>query len=229
MKIQLYIFFSLLPILAMSQSFTFEPSDTIESIYYADDWPSETIFIQNDSTTSVSLSFEVVNNTFPDVGWSSHLCTNLYCYLNTPSSGNLGVIQPGEKAFLTQYLVFNNFVGTGELIIKIYDSNNPSNVDTISFILHTEALTDVFDIRKEVSLNLFPNPTHEILNIELTNKLFLPEQVQIFNSNGQIVLNKIISQSQDLQLNVANLESGLYITKIQDSSRIQFSKPFIKL
>ncbi len=81
------------------------------------------------------------------------------------------------------------------------------------------------------NVTLFPVPTDEILNIKLTSKVGQKADIQIYNSLGNLVLQKMesVAEGENLfVLNVNHLTGGVYIIKIglKDHS---ISKRFIKL
>ncbi|MFT4681383.1 MAG: spore coat protein H [Flavobacteriales bacterium] len=59
---------------------------------------------------------------------------------------------------------------------------------------------------KETSLNIFPNPTSGIVWLQSNNG---PTQLKLYNSNGQMVLEKFIMSGTN-RINLDELESGIY-------------------
>lgn len=69
-------------------------------------------------------------------------------------------------------------------------------------------------------IQLYPNPTSGILNIQMKSPL---KNATVFNIKGQ----KII-ESSTIQLNVSNLSSGMYVIKIEDENGLVSTKQFVK-
>jgi len=89
-----------------------------------------------------------------------------------------------------------------------------------------EALTE-----SNNNVTLFPVPTDEILNIKLSSKVVQKADIQIYNSLGNLVLQKMESVSEGenaFGLNVHHLIGGVYIIKIGLKDQT-VSKRFIKL
>ena len=99
---------------------------------------------------------------------------------------------------------------------------------------------DDFDFRKDSSLfvtgikntaisknefQIYPNLVNETMQISFSENLNLIEEFQIFNALG--ILVKEIKVSNSEQINLANLQSGLFF--ISPKNRRQFSEKFIKL
>ncbi len=74
-------------------------------------------------------------------------------------------------------------------------------------------------------IKLYPNPANNVLNIASGDNL--PDSYKIYNSLGQIVTEKAIGTSADLQVNTSNFSNGVYMIKIvkeNESRTIQFIK-----
>ena len=61
-------------------------------------------------------------------------------------------------------------------------------------------------------MNIFPNPTSNIINIQTETKYF-GETYQIISILGQVVAKGTIN-SEDLKINVSGLGKGVYILEI---------------
>ena len=62
--------------------------------------------------------------------------------------------------------------------------------------------------QNSLEVKLYPNPVRDILNIEIENDI---QSVEIYNIQGQ----KVISSNQK-QINISDLASGMYMVRIQD-------------
>ena len=69
-----------------------------------------------------------------------------------------------------------------------------------------EALKNVF---------LYPNPTKNVLNIEIPNSISLDGSYEIYNTLGQLIANHKISNQNDLTINVAGLSNGVYMLNLK--------------
>jgi hypothetical protein len=84
------------------------------------------------------------------------------------------------------------------------------------------------DIEKLNSVYLYPNPTSNILNVVIENKLNTPEAYTIINTLGQILKSKKIESAEDLQINVSDLSKGIYFLQLSkdlsETTTIRFIK-----
>ena len=77
-----------------------------------------------------------------------------------------------------------------------------------------------------LKLNLYPNPTSDILNLEMSNSI---ENgiVKIILLTGQIILEQKNLSGTNFNIDVSNLNSGLYLIQLSDKNQIYNAK-FIK-
>ncbi|TXG36066.1 T9SS type A sorting domain-containing protein [Seonamhaeicola maritimus] len=79
--------------------------------------------------------------------------------------------------------------------------------------------------KKDININVYPNPTEDKLNIKL-GKVFNSVSVQVVNVLGQVVLSSEYKSISDIQMNL-NVQIGLYIIKIKADDDINISKKII--
>jgi len=74
------------------------------------------------------------------------------------------------------------------------------------------------------SFVVYPNPTSELLNVELKAFIGEPAEIQLFNQQGKLMESKTIQEVQNeiYSFNVSDLLSGTYVvsTKIQGKMRV---------
>lgn len=123
----------------------------------------------------------------------------------------------------------------GKNIIKLAKGSNFVEIDYVEIAERKvrtgiEVVTSSKGIIKDQKseLKLYPNPVNNWLNIEYGDKydiISLPVQIEIFDINGETVINHIgYSVSQ---LDVSKLKSGIYILKSVSGSDCQYKK-FLK-
>ena len=83
-------------------------------------------------------------------------------------------------------------------------------------------VTSTSNLRLNQSFNIFPNPVNEILNIESSYSI---ELGKIYNTQGKVIL---LINGNTRQIDIANLEGGIYFMEIQGNKVSQVLK-FIKL
>ena len=81
-------------------------------------------------------------------------------------------------------------------------------IDNIVFPA-TTIITGVYQVVEKNNVEIFPNPVNDVLNIQLGEN---HSDVEIFNSLGQVV-RRYENVSGDMQINVNDLNAGIYFVK----------------
>lgn len=84
------------------------------------------------------------------------------------------------------------------------------------------------EFESKSSVYLYPNPTANLLQIAVENKLEMPENYTIINTLGQIIKAKKIDSEADLSINVSNLTQGIYFLKLSNNQSETKTIRFIK-
>jgi len=84
------------------------------------------------------------------------------------------------------------------------------------------------EYENENSVYLYPNPTANLLQIAVENKLDIPDNYSIINTLGQIIKAKKIDSEADLNINVSNLTQGIYFLKLSKNQSETKTIRFIK-
>jgi hypothetical protein len=101
--------------------------------------------------------------------------------------------------------------------LKIYNYEL-SQADITSLFTNNTLTSQNFN-QNNLEVSVYPNPAKDVLNIEMTNEV---KSVEIYNFQGQKVL-----ESNQKQINVSNLSSGMYMIKVQDSENSVATKKVI--
>ena len=133
--------------------------------------------------------------------------------------------------------LYDNYTNTETLLNNDASTAISFSVDAAS----PESLaTDRFEIRFETStlgstefdlrdISVYPNPSDDILNIDLGNNTGRFESLELYDINGRLVSTRNISnQVFDVQMNVSNLSSGVYVLKVNSDTDQFSSKVIIK-
>jgi hypothetical protein len=84
-------------------------------------------------------------------------------------------------------------------------------------------ITELEDL---TDLLVFPNPTSFNLNIQLPNTDNWT--VRLYNMNGQLVSTEKVNQSTFIQLDIQNLNTGLYNIQAMNSAGSVYSEMVVK-
>ncbi|MCK5169036.1 MAG: T9SS type A sorting domain-containing protein, partial [Bacteroidales bacterium] len=79
-------------------------------------------------------------------------------------------------------------------------------------------------IDNSINVKIYPNPAQDILNIDIQDQSFNNYRYTIFDTFGRIYLE---NYSSDSEINISNLNPGIYFIKISDSNGGNTTKKFI--
>lgn len=222
-----FITISISSYIAEAQTFAISPNDTIESTINADTFVSDFIYIENTSGDSLELSFEILNNSISTNGWGTTLCTNLGCFPNIPLSGSLGKIADGAKGFFNLHVGFYDMAGTGEVRIKVYESGNNSNTDTITFLYHAVPTTGIAENNAYPDLGVYPNPASDFIYMYETEK-FNDASLKVWSLDGKVVWQENRMNIADKGIDVSSCPNGIYFLEVIKDGERCYSTKFIK-
>ncbi len=136
--------------------------------------------------------------------------------INTP------IMIPGNTTHI--YDPFFNGPNGLQLVIFVDIGNTGTYNDTI-FIDNT-------NIEKYINadyISVYPNPTEDILNIQIENNKSIPHFVVISDITGKTILNKEIkSLNNHTRLSLSNLSSGIYLIQIKAENQVIYRDKLFK-
>jgi len=163
------------------------------------------------------------------IKWTSAEELNLLHYQVQKSSNNVvfetvanGTIMASNTATGASYQLIDDNTGTGNQFyrLKISEKSGAVSYSPIAVIKGANA---------SIVLSAFPNPTSDLLRVEMKNMQGKQANILVVNSAGAVVVSGPyrFSNLSYMTLNVANLQAGSYFLKINanDSEAIV---PFVK-
>ena len=94
-----------------------------------------------------------------------------------------------------------------------------SDADVTSLYTNNTLSSSNFN-QNNLQVAVYPNPANNILNVEVATDL---KSIEIYNIQGQ----KVLSSTQK-QLNITDLQAGIYMIKIEDTENAIATKKFVK-
>jgi hypothetical protein len=113
------------------------------------------------------------------------------------------------------YVCDGNFEGK----IRCYQDEN---LGLIQFSEEECLMTSTKDLIQNSEINIFPNPTNSILNIEIDGQDKI-QQIEMFDLAGKVIIRK----QNDNQINVTDFQTGIYILKIRIDDIIRIQKVIV--
>jgi hypothetical protein len=81
-------------------------------------------------------------------------------------------------------------------------------------------------IKEEEKINLFPNPTKEVITISTQNSDL--KKITLFSIDGKMVYNQEIEKSNSFQLNIGTYQNGIYLAIIETQEGKVFREKIVK-
>jgi hypothetical protein len=152
------------------------------------------------------------NSVTGEIRWKSTY-NDTSVFFNNAANVITGMV-PTETNFLT-FGVENNAVATNYTI-----DNYKSKASA------TDQLLGVDDVNLvTTNMSLFPNPANNVITLTSDTSI---KDITVFNNIGQLVLTKNSNFSTTNDLDISNLNSGLYIMNINSEDGRTQTKKFIK-
>jgi len=107
--------------------------------------------------------------------------------------------------------------------ILIHTNTNFGSSESTQISTNYLGLSDI-DIN---NFSVYPNPAEHTINIK-SNGSNIPEKYLIFDVNGRVILNKIVSTDYDLAIDVGSFDSGVYFLKVISNGKEEHIKFIIK-
>ena len=131
--------------------------------------------------------------------------------------GNVQLEYTVGETFVKTFTQANNSITQGfhqPTLTVTRVANNTESVDSIATEEISPARSGEIS-KEELSLNVFPNPTADYLNLQ--QNVSVPEQLQVevTNMEGQLV-KKIRMEQASLQIDFTQLKAGTYLVIIQN-------------
>ncbi|MEL6926945.1 MAG: T9SS type A sorting domain-containing protein, partial [Bacteroidota bacterium] len=128
----------------------------------------------------------------------------------------------GEISGLERDLNANDLRGCFSLSNPISVVRGSSNA---SETVITNAI-DRFTAKEQLELRLYPNPTIDRLVIQLENSELLSTEsyIRIFSGSGTLVRQLVSSEELQIELNVSDLPTGIYLLQLNNGSTVTTRK-----
>jgi hypothetical protein len=203
---------------AYEQTFYFKvPSDTIISGY------------------SASVNYLAITNidNLPD-GFT-YSCSTPDCSFDGDSYGCLVITGTPDESFSNDSIritVNGNINGTGVIpIIGIFSGDVPVTRDFAIYVAPADASNSSNEVVENSFINIFPNPSSDIVNININANQSGDIQIKVINILGQTIFNVTNPSSNGLykqQITKDILGSGIFFVSVKINGQEQVQKLIIK-
>lgn len=220
--------------LLLISSFSFAQSELNfdeSDILYGQGSPDDTFIIiegklTNSSTSAMTVTW--VREEFAMApGWSSQICDINLCYFDQTSTQSFE-IAAGQTLFVKPQFLPKGNTGCSQLRIRIYEEGNAEvNFDEMIFYARAGDVECEDFVEPEVpagiddelvqTLNLFPNPVMNELNVSMTN-IDNAEAIEIYNLTGKRLDRIYLDGEENIRISAYDWSEGMYILSVLDES-----------
>ena len=102
-------------------------------------------------------------------------------------------------------------------------SDSPVFLPVWTYMLTDNLVTDLSFIDSNDNLLIYPNPTNNIVNIDLKNDKF---SIAVYDQAGKKLIEKN-SSTGEIKIDFSNLNSGIYFLKV-NGDKISFTEKVVK-
>ncbi|MFM2195753.1 MAG: hypothetical protein RL092_1353 [Bacteroidota bacterium] len=137
-------------------------------------------------------------------------------FLNNSSNANSYVWNFGDGNTSTSSNPNYTYASGGDYIVTLTATNGDCT-DTFTLNLTSVSVSENIAF---ADLNIFPNPTSEILNIEFGQEMSDLVQIDLYDLTGKKVMssqNNVSAGNNFLQINISDLESGIYFLNLNNA------------
>jgi hypothetical protein len=172
----------------------------------------------NISGDTLELGIEVVKNTI-DETWDGMICLQGLCLGEIRPEGFTAQMTPisGDLNGYTKLTVYPaGGTQSGELRIRVYNLNNPTDGDTCTWIVNSVPGVGLNE-SSLVDITMFPNPAQHTLNIQ---SMLSFDKVEIIDLLGKIVLSQTCKSNSMNQFDISTLNRGNYLVRLFDGKTL---------
>lgn len=196
------IFFSCSALSA--QTFVCSPANSMSGSAPLNVYTNFNIDMVNQTSDTMTLAWDLVSNTLHG-DWDYSLCDYTACYTVLPASG---VMSPNYSSNSFLKLTLNPMYtkAAGTLKFWVYDYNNPSSGDSVTF--HVSSINVGLEEGLTSKIALYPNPAADYIHVNADVKA-----LEFFDASGVLVLaSEVMADNQ--KISTSELSAGLYMVKL---------------
>lgn len=184
---------------------------------------------RNNTNAAMTVNWTVIESTGPSAWEYPGFCDKNLCYvlnLGTVHGFNLNA---GESGIMKLEIIGHCTAGSGHAILRLWNAADSANsVLTIPYTARlTQSVTCATGINtiEASKIELYPNPARDIAHLSIPGALD-NGQLDIYNLLGSRVYSGAVRGDKEIDL--SNLDAGLYIARISDGGKVIATRKFTK-
>lgn len=146
--------------------------------------------------------------------------------LQAQTSLNVHEKSSTKTAFTLSNVQKLTFAGGNLTVSKKDASTSVYALTNVAYLNFSSITTAVVAPIVESKLVLYPNPTHDVLNIEFANDNLQAVQIEIVGIDSRVVLSSILQNTKNC-ISIDALPKGIYLVRCYNGNNVSSTK-FIK-
>lgn len=219
----------------IAQNYTISPSNTMDTTARCNFYSTLEIFVNNETTNKLSLSWELLDNTLSSC-WDYSLCDLGHCFTSIPKNGTMDSVDVSGYGFFKLTLDPINYQKNSVVKLLLFETDNPSVKDTVTFIVDgcssgvaCSLETGISEKNAANAISVFPNPAMNTINIELSAE-HTAGKIEIYNVIGKKVMDvPTVNKGGINTISLEKLSAGAYFIRYSNKDGITATKKFYKL
>lgn len=141
---------------------------------------------------------------------------------------NVDAIQVNQNDLISGTNTLTLSVIDNTLLVRT-DNHETIHINTVTWdITNTLGLENITSENNRIKVEVYPNPTTDLLTISLTNDLKKVYRLELFNLEGKLVLYKKDIHETLTSVDISKLQQGTYFLKIYLENSLVISSTVLK-
>ena len=136
----------------------------------------------------------------------------------------------GSQGFVYYRIKPNSGYAIGDIIPNTASIYFDFNTPVITNRFDTEFVEDALSIEDSnfITFEMFPNPAKDKVTIRLNANNFGNATINVIDLQGKLILEQVISEGNNTELDISDLQSGLYFVKLNANNKNVVKKLIIE-
>jgi hypothetical protein len=201
--------------LGKAQTFNTIPGNSITHTMDPDRAEELYIHFENISGQSITLRWEEDTLSYPG-GWLVQVCDNVGCFNLPHAEDTMNPVVPGDSGFLKLSVIPNGFPGTLTVCYNVTDLGSGFSTQVCYAVDATGTAVESPELKTRITTS--PSPANDVLRLFARQGNLEKGWVQLYSLAGDVVLKQEVLPLQRVDLNVKELEAGIYLMRYTSKS-----------
>ena len=181
----------------------------------------------NTASNAQDIKFKrvILNNS---ASFFDQFCDDNMCFSSGGSdtavfSGLAISVSPGDSSIMKPQFTFTQ---SGATLIRYYilDYTTENPIDSVDVSISSSV--DIYDNIIDLDPPFYPNPSNEIVTVNIPSQYLGNKIISLYNSNGQIIYNSV-ANNYNHSINLERFNSGVYFCSLKVNNSVIFREKLI--